>query len=136
MKRIVTLFIIFPLIFLLCSFFGIEKKVSIPLDLIRTWYEAPELVSGDTISFIPTKHVLTPTDNPAFEFGKITFQNSGDLNVEYWRWCANSNWMYNGVWTNPMVGIIKLDFGTGKCKNQLKIISLTPTLLKVIITEE
>jgi hypothetical protein len=139
MSKKVTLPVTFILI-ILANFYSRAGKtisLSVPIpNLINTWYEEPELSSGDTVVFTLTKHVLQPWDNPAYEFAQLKFFDAGNFTVAYWRWCATYNWTYNATYTTPFANVAHLDFGPAKCKNKLQIVSVSPTLLKVIITEE
>jgi len=103
--------------------------------LVNKWFESPRESSGDTITFKTTKHVHQPgVDNPAFEFGEITFLDAPEFTVNYWRWCTKTQNAYTGKWTAPN-SVVKLDFGKQKCKCELTILDIQKDKLKVVIKE-
>jgi hypothetical protein len=121
----------FFLVFLVCGFIVSAQTSSIT----KHWYEAPENAKGDTISFKTTPHVLGANDDPAYHWSDFTVNTNNTFDIAYWRWCPTGNYAYNGTWSNPTPGKIIFDFGAGKCKCEMQIISVTATELKAILKE-
>ena len=121
----------FLLAFLVCGFFVSAQTSSIA----KRWYEAPESSKGDTISFKTTPHVLGPNDDPAYHWSDFTLNTNNSFDIAYWRFCPSGNYSYNGAWLTLPNGNVRLDFGAGKSKCEIQIISTTATELKAIIKE-
>ena len=121
----------FLMAFLVCGLFANAQTNSIA----KHWYEAPESSKGDTISFKTTPHVLGATDDPAYHWSDFTLNSTNSFDIAYWRFCPSGNYTYGGNWLSLANGNVKMDFGTGKCKCELQIISVGATELKVIIKE-
>lgn len=137
MKKTIFLFAIFAFVF--CLKIDAQQNTSLSnsqkQQLQKVWYESPKESKGDTLVFRKTKYVLDYTvDDPAFAFSLINFTDALNYKIEYWRWCKLSPHAYEGTYqiTNDQVN---LNFGQGKCQNQLKVLSLDNELLKVLITE-
>lgn len=121
----------FLLVFLMCGFLISAQTSSIT----NRWYEAPESSKGDTIYFKTTPHVLGPNENPAYHWSDFTLNANNSFDIKYWRWCPAGNYSYSGFWLTLPNGNVRLDFGTGKCKCEMQIISVSSTELKAIIKE-
>lgn len=121
----------FLLAFLLCGFL-LNAQTSL---ITKQWYEAPESSKGDTISFKTIPHVLGATEDPAYHWSDFTINTNNTFDIKYWRWCPSGNYAYSGTWNEATTGKIIFDFGTGKCKCEMQIISVTATELKVILKE-
>lgn len=121
----------FLLVFLMCGFFVSAQTSSIT----KRWYEAPENAKGDTIFFKTTPHVLSASDDPAYHWSDFTLNANNSFDIAYWRWCPSGNYSYGGAWLTLPSGNVRLDFGAGKCKCEMQIISTTATELKAIIKE-
>lgn len=121
----------FLLVFLVCGIFAGAQTNSIA----KRWYEAPESSKGDTISFKTTPHVLSASDDPAYHWSDFTLNANNSFDIKYWRWCPAGNYSYSGFWLTLPSTNVRLDFGTGKCKCEMQIISITATELKAIIKE-
>jgi hypothetical protein len=121
----------FLLVFLMCGFLVNAQTSSIT----QRWYEAPEGSKGDTIFFKTTPHVLDANDSPAYAWSDFTVNANNTFSIKYWRWCPSGNYAYAGTWTNPTTNTIIFDFGAGKCKCEMQIISVNATELKAIIKE-
>lgn len=119
------------LAFLVLGFFTKAQTSAIT----KRWYEAPESTKGDTISFKTTAHVLGANEDPAYHWSDITLNTNNTFDILYWRWCPGGNYAYNGAWSAPTTGKLIFDFGAGKCKCEMQIISVTPTELRAIIKE-
>lgn len=104
-------------------------------DLLTVWYQSPKESNGDTIVFRKEKYVLDySVDDPAFAFALIKFTSSSHFEIEYWNWCHAAPSANSGSWNTDNM-LIKLDFGQGKCKNDLEVLLLNENILKVIIKE-
>jgi hypothetical protein len=103
--------------------------------IAQHWYEAPESSKGDTIHFKTIPRVLGANDDPAYHWSDFTVNTNNTFDIAYWRWCPAGNYSYNGTWNNLTEGKIIFDFGEGKCKCEMQIISITATELKAIIKE-
>jgi len=134
----------YSLLFLLFLVFSFSAKAQLSASqtapnpnqnlLIGNWYESPKESIGDTIVFRKTKYTLQQADNPAFAFSELNFIDGLSFRINYWRWCyVNSS--YEGTWSSASNTNINLDFGPNKCKNELKIIELSSSVLKIIIKE-
>jgi len=125
-KKLILLFA-----FLVCGLFINAQTNSIT----KHWYEAPESSKGDTISFKTTPHVLGPNDDPAYHWSDFTLNTNNSFDIIYWRFCPSGNYSYSGTWLTLPSGNVRLDFGTGKSKCEMQIVSTTATELKAIIKE-
>jgi hypothetical protein len=121
----------FLLVFLVCGFLVNAQTSSIA----KHWYEAPESSNGDTISFKTTAHVLSANEDPAYAWSEFTLNSNNSFDIKYWRWCPSGNYSYSGFWLTLPNTNVRLDFGTGKCKCEMQIISTTATELKAIVKE-
>ncbi|MBK7668120.1 MAG: hypothetical protein IPJ32_12750 [Sphingobacteriaceae bacterium] len=121
----------FLLVFLVCGFLVNAQTSSIA----KHWHEAPESSKGDTIVFKTTAHVLSANEDPAYHWSDFTVNANNTFDIAYWRWCPSGNYAYSGTWSSPTSGKMIFDFGVGKCKCEMQIISTTPTELKAIIKE-
>lgn len=121
----------FLLAFLMCSFFATAQTNL----LLQRWYEAPESSKGDTVFFKTTPHVLGPNEDPAYAWSDFTMNTNNTFDIKYWRWCPNGNYAYMGTWSSPLANRIIFDFGPGKCKCDMQIVSVNATELKAIIKE-
>ena len=121
----------FLLAFLVCGFIVSTQTSPIP----KQWYEAPENSNGDTISFKTTPHVLAANEDPSYHWSDFTLNANNSFDIKYWRWCPTGNYSYSGFWLTLPSGNVRMDFGTGKCKCEMQIISTTATELKAIIKE-
>jgi hypothetical protein len=121
----------FLLVFLMCGFLSFAQTSLIT----QRWYEAPENAKGDTITFKITPHVLGANDDPAYAWSDFTVNANNTFDVKYWRWCPSGNYAYAGTWNSPTTSKIIFDFGAGKCKCEMQIISVNATELKAIIKE-
>lgn len=121
----------FLLAFLVGGFFASAQTNLIT----QRWYEAPENSKGDTIFFKTTPHVLGAGEDPAYAWSDFTINANNTFDIKYWRWCPSGNYAYMGTWSSPAVNKIVFDFGSGKCKCDIQIISINTTELKAIIKE-
>lgn len=121
----------FLLVFLAFGFFANAQTSPVT----KHWYEAPESTKGDTICFKTTPHVLGANEDPAYHWSDFTVNTNNTFDIKYWRWCPAGNYAYDGTWSSPETGKVIFDFGTGKCKCEMQIISVTATELKAIIKE-
>lgn len=121
----------FLLFFLVFGFLAKAQTNSIT----KRWYEAPESSKGDTICFKTTPHVLGANEDPAYHWSDFTVNTNNTFDIAYWRWCPTGNYTYNGTWSSPSVTKLIFDFGAGKCKCEMQIVSVTATELKAIIKE-
>lgn len=103
--------------------------------ITKRWYEAPESSKGDTICFKTTPHVLGANEDPAYHWSDFTLNANNSFDIQYWRWCPTGNYSYSGFWLTLPNTNVRLDFGAGKCKCEMQIISTTATELKAIIKE-
>lgn len=121
----------FLLAFLVSGFFVTAQTSSIT----KRWYEAPENSKGDTICFKTTPHISGPNDDPAYHWSDFTLNANNSFDIKYWRFCPSGNYAYMGTWSGPASGKVILDFGAGKSKCEMQVISVNATELKAIIKE-
>lgn len=129
----------FLLVLLLSGFFTFAQtsssKISQNNPVTGHWFEAPESSNGDTIVFKNTKHVFSANEDPAYAWSDFTIKPNNSFDIAYWRWCPSGNYAYSGMWLSLPSGNIRFDFGNGKCKCEMQIISVNQTELKAIIKE-